>query len=102
MTDSAGETTVDVPIKRGVAKVEMPAHGHARITAASGVVTGNELDLPVAANENQSDNAASVVGGEFSSRDIRACIFRHGVARTTRCRGFHSTPTISARARSRN
>ncbi len=45
MTDSAGKTTVDVPIKRGVAKVEMPAHGRARITAASGVVTGNELDL---------------------------------------------------------
>ncbi len=45
MTDSAGETTVDVPIKRGIAKVEMPAHGRARITAASGVVTGNELNL---------------------------------------------------------
>ena len=45
MTDSAGKTTVDVPIKRGVAKVEMPAHGRARITAASGVVTGNELDM---------------------------------------------------------
>ncbi len=45
MSDSAGKTTVDVPIKRGVAKVEMPAHGRARITAASGVVTGNELDL---------------------------------------------------------
>jgi hypothetical protein len=43
--DSAGKNTVDVPIKRGVAKVEMPAHGKARITAASGVVTGNELDL---------------------------------------------------------
>lgn len=45
MTDSEGKTTVDVPIKRGVAKVEVPAHGRARITAASGVVTGNELDL---------------------------------------------------------
>jgi hypothetical protein len=43
--DSAGKNTVDVPIKRGVAKVEMHAHGKARITAASGVVTGNELDL---------------------------------------------------------
>ena len=45
MTDSSGKTTVDVPIKRGVAKVEIPATGHARITAASGVVSGNELDL---------------------------------------------------------
>jgi hypothetical protein len=43
--DSAGKNTADVPIKRGVAKVEMPANGKVRITAASGVVTGNELDL---------------------------------------------------------
>jgi hypothetical protein len=45
VTDSSGKTTVDVPIKRGVAKVEIPATGRARITAASGVVTGNELDI---------------------------------------------------------
>ncbi len=44
-SDSAGKTTVDVPIKRGVAKVEMPIEGRARITVASGVVTGNELDV---------------------------------------------------------
>jgi hypothetical protein len=44
-TDSAGKTTVDVPIKRGVAKVEMPINGQARITVASGVVTGNELEV---------------------------------------------------------
>ncbi|HEX8924719.1 MAG TPA: hypothetical protein VF786_02950 [Terriglobales bacterium] len=43
--DSAGKTTVDVPIKRGVAKVEMPVDGWARITVASGVATGNELDV---------------------------------------------------------
>ncbi len=43
--DSAGKTTVDVPIKRGVAKVEMPIEGQARVTAASGVVTGNELQV---------------------------------------------------------
>jgi hypothetical protein len=42
---SAGKTTVDVPIKRGVAKVEMPVEGRARITVASGVVTGNELEV---------------------------------------------------------
>lgn len=44
-TDSSGKTTVDVPIKRGVAKVEMPIDGRARITVASGVVTGNELEV---------------------------------------------------------
>jgi hypothetical protein len=44
-TDSAGKTTVDVPIKRGTAKVQMPIEGQARITVASGVVTGNELEV---------------------------------------------------------
>ena len=44
-SDSAGKTTVDVPIKRGVAKVEMPIAGRAKITVASGVVTGNELEV---------------------------------------------------------
>lgn len=43
--DSAGKTTVDVPVKRDVAKVEMPVEGPARITVASGVVTGNELEV---------------------------------------------------------
>lgn len=43
--DSAGKANVDVPIKRGVAKVELPVEGRARITVASGVVTGNELDV---------------------------------------------------------
>jgi hypothetical protein len=47
-TDSAGKTTVDVPIKRGVAKVEMPVQGQAKITVASGVVTGNELEVSAA------------------------------------------------------
>ena len=45
MIDSAGKTTVDVPIKRGVAKIEMPIRGRARVTVASGVVTGNELEV---------------------------------------------------------
>ena len=45
MTDSAGKTTVDVPIKRGVAKIEMSIKGRARVTVASGVVTGNELEV---------------------------------------------------------
>jgi hypothetical protein len=43
--DEAGKTTVDVPIKRGVAKIEMPVEGRARVTVASGVVTGNELEI---------------------------------------------------------
>jgi hypothetical protein len=45
MSDAAGKTTVDVPIKRGVAKIAMPIKGRARISAASGVVTGNELEV---------------------------------------------------------
>jgi hypothetical protein len=45
MIDAEGKTTVDVPIKRGVAKIEMPIKGRARVTVASGVVTGNELEV---------------------------------------------------------
>jgi hypothetical protein len=45
MTDAAGKTTVDVPIKKGVAKIEMPIKGRAKVTVASGVVTGNELEV---------------------------------------------------------
>jgi hypothetical protein len=44
-TDEAGKTTVDAPIKRGVARVDMPVSGEARIDVASGVVTGNELNV---------------------------------------------------------
>jgi hypothetical protein len=44
-TDSGGKTTVDVPVKRGVARVELPVQGNARVFAASGVVTGNELNV---------------------------------------------------------
>jgi hypothetical protein len=43
--DSAGKTTVDVPIKKGIAKIEMPVSGEAHISVASGVVTGNELNV---------------------------------------------------------
>lgn len=43
--ESAGDsqTTVDVPLKRGVATVDMPAVRGAKISAASGVVAGNEV-----------------------------------------------------------
>lgn len=37
------QSTVDVPIKRGTAQVEMPAHRGATISVASGVVAGNEI-----------------------------------------------------------
>jgi hypothetical protein len=36
-------TTVDAPLKQGVAKVNMPARSGSRISAASGVVAGNEI-----------------------------------------------------------
>jgi hypothetical protein len=37
------QSTVDVPLKRDIAKVKMPAHDGARISVASGVVMGNEI-----------------------------------------------------------
>ena len=40
-----GKTTVDAPVKKGIARVELPASGPSRITVASGVVTGNELSI---------------------------------------------------------
>lgn len=39
------QTTADVPIKQDVARVEMPVHGGAVISVASGVVAGNEIRL---------------------------------------------------------
>jgi hypothetical protein len=42
-TYSGGEATVDVPLKRGVARTEMPAYNGARISVATGVVLGNEI-----------------------------------------------------------
>ncbi len=37
------KATVDVPLKQGVAKVDMPAHRGATISVASGVVLGNQI-----------------------------------------------------------
>lgn len=37
------ESTVDVPLKRGIASVEMPAYPGATISVASGVVLGNQI-----------------------------------------------------------
>lgn len=42
-TYNGTESTVDVPMKQGVAEVQMPAHAGATITVASGVVLGNQI-----------------------------------------------------------
>jgi hypothetical protein len=42
-TYDGDEATVDVPIKRGIARTEMPAHKGATISVATGVVMGNEI-----------------------------------------------------------
>lgn len=43
--DSKGRSTVDAPIKKGVARTELPITGNATISVASGVVIGNEIRL---------------------------------------------------------
>jgi len=43
--DSKGKSTVDAPVKKGVARTELPITGKAIISVASGVVTGNEIRL---------------------------------------------------------
>jgi acyl dehydratase len=40
-----GRTTVDAPIKKGIARAQMPIAGQAHISVASGVVLGNELTV---------------------------------------------------------
>jgi hypothetical protein len=42
-TYKGDQSTVDVPIKRGIAQVDMPAHPGALISVASGVVMGNQI-----------------------------------------------------------
>jgi hypothetical protein len=42
-TYNGSQSTADVPLKRGIARVEMPAYDGARISVASGVVMGNEI-----------------------------------------------------------
>ena len=43
--DQEGRSTVDTPIKKGVARVQLSVHGPAQISVACGVVLGNELAL---------------------------------------------------------
>jgi len=42
-TYNGSQSTADVPLKRGIAHIEMPAYDGARISVASGVVMGNEI-----------------------------------------------------------
>jgi hypothetical protein len=42
-TYNGDEATVDVPLKRGIARTEMPANKGATISVATGVVMGNEI-----------------------------------------------------------
>ncbi len=42
-TFNGKQSTVDVPLKQGIAKVQMPANKGATISVASGVVAGNEI-----------------------------------------------------------
>ncbi len=41
--DKLGKSTVDTPIKKGIARVQFSVHGRAQISVACGVVLGNEL-----------------------------------------------------------
>ena len=42
-TYDGAQSTVDVPIKQGFARVDLPAYAGAKISVASGVVAGNEI-----------------------------------------------------------
>jgi hypothetical protein len=41
--DSAGKSTVDTPIKKGIARTEISVHGRAHVSVACGVIEGNEI-----------------------------------------------------------
>ena len=43
--DRAGKSTVDTPIRKGVAQMQFKIHGRAQISVACGVVLGNEVAL---------------------------------------------------------
>jgi hypothetical protein len=44
-SDGRTRSTIDARIKRGIARAELPASPNATISAASGVVLGNEIRL---------------------------------------------------------
>jgi hypothetical protein len=43
--DRAGKSTVDTPLKKGVARTQFSIHGQAQISVACGVTLGNEIGL---------------------------------------------------------
>lgn len=43
--DKLGKSTVDTPIKKGIARAQFSVHGRAQISVACGVVMGNEVAL---------------------------------------------------------
>jgi len=43
--DKLGRSTVDAPIKKGVARTEMAFSGSSTISVASGVVAGNDIQM---------------------------------------------------------
>lgn len=45
VSDAAGQSTVDAPIKQGIARAQVPVSGPATVDVASGLVVGNELHL---------------------------------------------------------
>ena len=44
-TDQTGRSTVDTPIKKGIATAQFSVAGPARISLACGVVLGNEISI---------------------------------------------------------
>jgi hypothetical protein len=44
-SDAQGKSSVDAPIKAGIARAQMDTAGPATVTVASGVVMGNELRI---------------------------------------------------------
>jgi hypothetical protein len=44
-SDAQGKSSVDAPIKAGIARAQMDTAGPATVTVASGIVMGNELRI---------------------------------------------------------
>jgi hypothetical protein len=45
MLDKSGKSTVDTPIKKGIARTQFSVHGPAQISVACGVVLGNDVTV---------------------------------------------------------
>jgi hypothetical protein len=44
-TDASGKTTIDAPVKKGIARAQVKLNGHSQISVACGVVLGNEISV---------------------------------------------------------